>query len=91
MRSFDDFFNDVFLDNNAIKAEKSSIRFPFQADDHGLFIHGNNEFHVEDGFLYFPCHCCGDSHQADYLGCEEDLDNFDPDMHYCGKNPSCCP
>ena len=39
-----------------------------------------------DGFYSYPCRSCGELHQIEY-----DLEDFDPDMHYCGSGPHCCP
>lgn len=36
--------------------------------------------------LVYPCVVC-----YDLLDIECELEDFDPDMCYCGKDPSCCP
>lgn len=35
----------------------------------------------------YDCIICGESAE---VFCD-DLRDFDPDMHYCGGSPSCCP
>ena len=39
-----------------------------------------------EGDLVYPCNSCG---KPTELLCE--VDEFDPNYHYCGENPWCCP
>lgn len=38
-----------------------------------------------DEYISYPCRSCGEDSEV------YDIENFDPDMQYCGRSPSCCP
>lgn len=44
----------------------------------------NVDLPYDDPWIY-PCRVCDKDHVV------EDHKDFDPDMHYCGGSPSCCP
>lgn len=48
-------------------------------------LHGYENPSAEGGYAY-PCRVCQE--ESD-IYCEPE--EFDPDMHYCGRSPSCCP
>lgn len=46
-----------------------------------------DDFEVEGGELLYPCVSCG---KLCPVRCD-DLTDFDPAMHYCGRTPYCTP
>lgn len=79
MKSFADWTSDLAAANNA--AEGRVVQPTSWADweAEGVIVDAL-------GRPMFPCNVCGEDTE---VYCEPD--EFDPDYHYCGGSPRCCP